>query len=249
MTEPPAKKRRMELDGSEADTSLQLSESNSLVPAPAPPPPSFKYTCKDLITLIVGPEQQKLVAHGHRLTRTSQFFTTELQKELLEGQARTIHFAEEQVDTVTRYLDFVYGEGLPTEHTITYDDLEAYEDAYFHLFELYTFAKRVLDAEIQRAVVTETLRLCSLEGSEGERWLPEDRDISIIYQGTPADSPARRMLVDLQVSHGFAGSLESDTCDPTYSGDVARAFNYYAQSNEQIEDFRSRELSADDYLV
>jgi hypothetical protein len=57
------------------------------------------------------------------------------------------------------------------------------------------------------------------------------------------------MLVDLQVSHGFAGSLESDTCDPTYSGDVARAFNYYAQSNEQIEDFRSRELSADDYLV
>jgi hypothetical protein len=224
-------------------TSLQLSELTLA------PPSSVKYTCKDLVTLVVGPEKQKLAAHGHRLARTSQFFTTELQKDLLEGQTPTIYFPEEQVDTVTRYLDFICGEGLPTEHTRTYDDLEAYEDAYFHVFELYTFAERVLDAEVQRAVVTETLWLCLLQSENGERWLPEDRAISVIYQGTPVDSPARRMLVDLQVSYGFAHSLESDTCDPTYLGDVARAFNNCVQSCEQTNDFRDRELSADDYLV
>lgn len=108
MTAPPAKKRKMEPD-----------ESSSLAPASPAPPPSAKYTCNDLVTLVVGSEKQKLVAYSHRLARTSQYFTTELQKELLEGQARTIHFLDEQVDTVTRYLDYICGEGLPTEHTIT----------------------------------------------------------------------------------------------------------------------------------
>jgi hypothetical protein len=189
------------------------------------------------------------MAYGHRLARTSQFFTTELQKELPEGETRTIHLPEEQVDTVLRYLDFVCEEGLPTKYTTTYDALDAYEDAYSHLFELYTLGERVLDAEVQRAVVTETLWLSSLESSDGERWLPDDRAISVIYQGTPVDSPARRMLVDLQVSYGLAHSLESDTCDPTYLGDVARAFNQRVQFSEQTDDFRFHELNVDDYLV
>ena len=257
MTERPAKKRKMESDGSGAETmshksspnSLPMHELNLLAPKSPSPPPSTKYTRKDLVTLIIGPDQQELMAYGHRLARTSQFFTTELQKELPEGETRTIHLPEEQVDTVLRYLDFVCEEGLPTKYTTTYDALDAYEDAYSHLFELYTLGERVLDAEVQRAVVTETLWLSSLESSDGERWLPDDRAISVIHQGTPVDSPARRMLVDLQVSYGLAHSLESDTCDPTYLGDVARAFNQRVQFSEQTDDFRFHELNVDDYLV
>jgi hypothetical protein len=244
MTEHPAKRRKIEQHGSGAEVPQQQSMF-----IPLAPPPSAKYTCNDLVTLVIGPEKQKLIAHGHRLARTSQFFTTELRKELLGSQTRTLYFPEEQVDTITRYLDFISGEGLPTQHTTTYEDLEAYEDVYFHLFQLYVFAERALDAEVQRAVVTETLRLSLLQNNEGKRWLPEERAISVIYQGTPVDSPARRMLVDLQVSYGLAHSLESDTCDSTYLGDVARAFNQCFQSGEQIEDIRSFELSADDYLV
>ncbi|KAM0710195.1 hypothetical protein Q7P35_002557 [Cladosporium inversicolor] len=257
MTEHRAKRRKIEPEGGVAEEPpqesssalLELSQLNLLAPASPASPPSVKYTCKDLVTLVVGPEKQKLVAYGHRLARTSQFFTTEFQKELLEGQTRVICFPEKQINTVTRYLDFVCGEGLPTDHTVTYDDLEPYEDAYFHLFQLYTFGERVLDAEVQRAVVTETFRLSSLQSVEGERWLPEERAISVIHQGTPAESPARRMLVDLQLSFGLAHSLESDTYDPTYLGDVARAFNQCVQSSDQTNDFRSWELSADDYLV
>lgn len=257
MTERPAKKRKMDSDGSGAEAMIQKSSPNSLpmqelnllASESPPPPPSTKYTRKDVVHLIVGPEKQELVTHGHRLARTSQFFTTELQKQLPKGETRTIYLPEEQVDTVLRYLDFVCEEGLPTKYTTTYDTLDAYEDAYLHLFELYTLGERVLDAEVQRAVVTETLWLCSLQSSEGERWLPDDRAISVIYQGTPVDSPARRMLVDLQVSYGLAHSLESDACDPTYLGDVARAFNQHVQFGELTNDFRSRELSADDYLV
>lgn len=256
MTERPAKKRKLEPDDSGAEQIVQKSssapsprsESNMLTPASPLPPPSVEYTPQDLVHLIIGPDKHELVAYGHRLARTSQFFTTELEKELLEGETRTIYLPDEQVDTVLRYLDFVCEEGLPTQYTTTYDDLDAYEDAYLHLFELYTFGERVLDAEVQRAVVTETLRLSMLQSS-GERWLPDEQAISVIYQGTPADSPARRMLVDLQVSYGLAHNLEPDTCDPTYLGDLARAFNKCVQFSELTNDFRSLELSADDYLV
>lgn len=228
---------------------VREQEPNS--PQQVSPSPSTrsKYADEDMVILLVGPDKERLHSHGHRLARTSQFFTTELMKEWSESQTRTISLPEEDIDTVTRYLDFVYAEGLPTVHTVTYDDLEAYKDAYLHLFELYTFGERMLDSEIQRAIIAETLWLSLLESSEGTRLLPENREISVIYRGTPENSPARRMLVDLHVSYGFADSLESNTCDPTYLGDVARAFNRCVQENEQTEDFRFCELSADDYLV
>lgn len=95
----------------------------------------------------------------------------------------------------------------------------------------------------------DTLRLSVLKGSDGEKWLPEDRVISLIYQGTPAKSPARRLLVDLHVSHGIVDSLTSETCDLIYMAAVARALTTCAQDSEHTNDFRFHGLNADDYLV
>jgi hypothetical protein len=235
-------------------------ETPSGAPSPVPEPESPtqvspspstrpKYADGDMVILAIGSDKEKLHAHGHRLARTSQFFTTELKKERPEGQAHIVSLPEEDVNTVTRYLDFVYGEGLPTVHTIIYEDLDAYDDAYLQLFELYTFAERVLDTEVQHAIIKETLRLTVLQSSDGQNWLPDDRSISLVYQGTPANSPARRLLVDLHVSSGVTDNLTSDTCDLMYLADLARAFNTRVQDSEHTDEFRLRELNAWDYLV
>lgn|ERR1700712_3299805 len=94
-----------------------------------------------------------------------------------------------------------------------------------------------------------TLRLSVLKDSDGENWLPEDRVTSLIYQGTPAKSPARHLLVDLHVSHGIVDNLTSETCHLIYMAAVARALTTCAQDSEHANDFRFHGQNADDYLV
>lgn len=88
MTEHPAKKRKMELDGGEAGTppeknpptTTPSSESDSVAPESSSSPTPAKYTRGDLVTILVGPDEQELVVCGTPLAETSEFFRTALKK-------------------------------------------------------------------------------------------------------------------------------------------------------------------------
>ena len=67
---------------------------------------------QDLVTLLVGPNEQRFVVHGSHLKSSSAFFTAALKKERLEGQERSIKLPEEDPRIFVRYIDFIYSRPL-----------------------------------------------------------------------------------------------------------------------------------------
>jgi len=247
--EHPTKKRKLESDGSEAAKApAKKSRTSSRSPEPSTPTPA-KYTRSDLVTLLVGPDEQELVVYGHLLAKTSEFFEVALKMEWKEGQTRIIKLPEEDAGTITHYLDFVHGQGLPTRYIKLYTDIQKDDgEEYLVLAKLYAFGERVLDTAVRNAVMEEILRIVSLQSDDGRILLPEDDTISTFYEATPANSPARRLLVDLHVSYGTTYSLAFETCDMMYLADLARAFNERVEESLHTDEFRYCPLNPDDYL-
>jgi len=242
MTEHQTKKRKMESDVSETE---KASEKTS-------PPTPAKYTRGDLVTLLIGPDEQELVVCGQLLTKTSEFFEAALKKEWKEGQTRMVRLPEEDAETTIHYLDFVCGQGLPTRALKLYGDFAESEDEYLMLAQLYAFGERVLHKAVRNAVMAEVLRISSLRNEKGGMFLPGDDAILAIYQATPANSPVRRLLVDLHVSYGLPNSLTPDTSDMNcmiHLADLAKVFNERVMESQHTDDIRDCELSADDYFV
>lgn len=213
---------------------------------------SGRYTQDNLVTLLVGPTREKLVVHGHCLTRSSEFFQAALKKEWKEGQTRTIKLPESKTGEVEQYLDFVY-EGLLVSHLIqTGNDLKE-ADSQMALCRLYTFAERVLDTPLRNAIVEEQLRLLSLEDDDRSCWCPSWGSAAAIYEGTPASSPMRRFVLDVIVTRGRAQWIDDDeglpVCPRELLTDVVREFIKKAQEQVGPKDFRHRALKAEDYFV
>lgn len=257
MTEHPAKKRKMELDGGEAGTppeknpptTTPSSESDSVAPESSSSPTPAKYTRGDLVTPLVGPDEQELVVCGTPLAETSEFFRTALKKEWKEGQKRMIRLPEEDITLITRYFDFVFGQSLPSKDAQTADHLEK-STAYDGIFQLYALGERMLDASIRNTVVKESLRLVSLVGDASHGFLPSRNCIKLVYKETSARSAARRLLVDLHVAYGLSETLEHEKVLPEYMCDLAKAYSRKIENHQLMRrSFPRAILKADDYFV
>lgn len=74
-----------------------------------------------------------------------------------------------------------------------------------HVFlaKLYVFGDKTQDDEFCNAVITALTELSDQHIiSKNVRHFPGPLAVLIIYEGTPSDSPARRFLVDIHISHG-----------------------------------------------
>jgi hypothetical protein len=245
MTERATKRRKTAADDDAAnrDSSPSISDTSSVSGTgsstppsspPSTPPPSeslsrTKYTHADLVTLLIGPDEQKSLVFGHQLSEHSEFFKSALKNEWVEGQTRTIRLPEDHASQITQYLDFVHGHGLPTKHVDTFAaldefDLPGEDKSYGSLFELYIFGERVIDKNLQNATIKEVVRLTSLVDDAGAIWMPSEGTKCPAYKGTTSDSPARRLLADMRIN--LRPSIDLDLELPIdYIRDVARAFN------------------------
>lgn len=89
---------------------------------------------------------------------------------------------------------------------------------------LYVYGEQSINTAIQKAVITELIRLVNIKTASGGFWVPCTKDINIIYRGTTENSPARRFLVDLQVSKGCEKDV-SGYLEHAFLVDVAKAFH------------------------
>jgi hypothetical protein len=250
MSEPPAKKRKMESDGipeKKSPTTSPSPEPDSVALKSLPAPTPAQYTRGGLVTLLIRPEEQELVVHGHLLAKTSEFFEAALKKEWKEDQTRTVRLPEEDMETTAHYLDFVCGQGFPTKAIMRYEDIKEEDgEEYLLLARLYAFGQRVLDKAVRNAIIEEILRLVSLEDADGTNMVPYQESISVIYQCTSTTSPARRLLVDLHARYGIEESMDSGPYDPIYLSDLVRTLT--GRVRETRED-SAPGLTAEDYLV
>jgi hypothetical protein len=149
---------------------------------------------EDTVTLIIGPEKRELLAHGNFIARHSELFQAALKKEWQEGKTRTITMPEDDHETMTRYLSFVYGKKLPTTHLSESVRHDLIGPGQRSLADLYVLGTRLLDKSMKNAALGEVVRLSVIT-------CPGSETVNTIYSGTCEGNPARRLMVNLYAKH------------------------------------------------
>jgi hypothetical protein len=178
---------------------------------------------EDLVTLLVGPEQRKMIVNGTSLARDSEFLKAALKKEWIEGQTRTIALSEECSEVMAQYITYTTSGILSSEDRV-YKTWSDFHPIYRSLVTLYVYSERFINTAIQKAVINELIRLVKIKSSNGGFWVPCTKDINIIYRGMPETSPARRLLVDIHVSITSENAV-SDDLEHAFLVDVAKTFH------------------------
>jgi hypothetical protein len=211
--------------------------------------PTFSLRKYDLVTLLIGPDKHEFVVHESCITRNSDFFTAAMKKEWTEGHTRIVSLPEEYcVETFTHYLNFCYHNKLPTAAIENKAGGLFPEDRFTRLGGMYVLGERMLDKSVQHAIIREIVRLSSIRSDDNanKRSFPGAGCVTIIYNGTTAGSPARRLMVDMYVSHGGTGWQYSDNTE--FLKDFSKAFLEKTIAQKFVCDFRGREVVVENYI-
>ena len=213
------------------------------------PAPAFTsaFAQHGTVTLLIGSEEQPLVAHESYLTKNSEFFEAAMKKEWAEGQTRVIKLPEDDVETMSNYLTFAYSRDLPTSK-VAKGASRATVDDWKSLTRLYVLGERTLDKCIRNAVVREIERLSTTPDEKGDTGFMPAAASNMLFDGTPEGSPIRQMIIDKHVFHGQKACLTGKD-HPVLILEVARALLEKASHRQPYGDFRSRRVKAEDYLV
>lgn len=180
------------------------------------------------------------------ITRGSDYFAAALKNERwIEGQQRIIKLPEEDPKAVQHYFDFVHGQGLPSKAIKTVRQLED-SSCYYDIAHLYVFAEYVGNTPVGNAILEEYLRLALLDDEDFGVYLPGEEPTSIIYEGTPATSPVRRLLVNLAVQGFSAEKLSTEGQHPEFMSEVIRAL---ARWRPDIDHFSDPDNDIKSYLI
>ena len=205
-----------------------------------------------MITLLVGPNEEKFVVHGTQLKSTSDFFVAALKKEWAEGQERTVKLPEEDPTMLTHYLAFAYDGSISDVKAIPepFEDCEALQDHFTHLCNLYLVGERLQDKNIRNRIIDKFFELTRLSDSDNCSYYPSGAEAKIIYGGTTAGAPMRRLLIDTTVATGRESWVDDgDDLDPQWVRDVAKGLLRAVSVYDELEEFRCEDLTAEDYYV
>ena len=217
---------------------------------PPPAPASTEYSPEDLVTLFVGADERKMMTHAHSITKDSPFFKNALKKAWEGYQTRNVKLPDEQPEVVARYLDFTYGRGLASSKIVSITSAGWEVDPYPALIKLYLLGEHASNARLRNAIISEIIRLGSLLDEKGYSWIPDTKDITTIFYGTPATYPLRRLMVDIQVSWGGEMSRDDEkVAHPTFLFELVRDFSNKAAHHVKYSRYRSAKLPAENYLV
>ncbi|GAB7333360.1 hypothetical protein MBLNU13_g04977t1 [Cladosporium sp. NU13] len=153
------------------------------------------------VTLLVGAEEESLVAHESYLTRNSEFFKAAIKKEWAEGQARVIKFPEDDLETMTNYLTFTYSGTLPTSRLVEGCPIPT-DAAWNSLAELYILGDLAFDKCVRHAVVCEIVRISMMRDEHGHMHFMGTAASNMLFEFTPEQSPIRRLIIHEYVSRG-----------------------------------------------
>lgn len=236
----------MSIESRSTDATGQAGDINTM---PRLTEPTFSFAQEDTVLLVVGPEQKLLIAHESHLKLNSEFFQTALKAEWVEGQTRTINLPEDDTETMTNYLTFTYGRGLPTTSLVSMPVGGPQNGEWVLLAKLYVLGERLLDTPLRNAVVREIMRIASLLDNEGHRYFMDVGASNTCYEGTPTGSLIRRLIVDEHVSAGQKSWIDHDKDHPAFLGELSTALLDKVATRQPYDEFVDCYLDVDDYLI
>jgi hypothetical protein len=170
----------------------------------------YKVDQDDAVNLHVGPSKHAIIAHGGFISRNYEFLKAVLKKEWSESQTQIVKLPNNCRSAVTNYLRYTYCKRILTntlDENCTDILIIMFKKEYETLAELYVLGERLFDHCVRVAVVREIIRLIRSKDKDMESCIPTKEAVNIIYCGTTAGSPARRLMVDIRLVHGVTEVL------------------------------------------
>lgn len=112
---------------------------------------------------------------------------------------------------------------------------------YTLLASLYVCGERFLNRLLRSAVFAQIIRLVNRSDKNGSRWAPNGEVVNVMYRGTPAGSPGRRLMVDIHTKRGCKNWLSS-SIEKKFVIDMASALYDKAQG------LPKKDLTAEKYM-
>ncbi|KAI4933931.1 uncharacterized protein J4E92_003601 [Alternaria infectoria] len=138
-----------------------------------------------------------LNVHRGVLCKSSGFFQKAMKPEWTKlGEEKTVDLPDDLASTVSDYIVWLYQGSiaikpfLPSTEPIEERARKA-EKVYLLLAEAYVFGQKILDSGYKNAVVKAIFSAQMFSG-----WNMGPNCVTTIYEGTPPESPARRLFAD-----------------------------------------------------
>lgn len=172
------------------------------------------------ITILVGPNQHEFFVHASTLERSSEFFKAALKPVWLSRSQRQVKLLEENPQLFRTYSGWLYTGVLSK----TYFKLDNSNPKYETVVKLYVLGEKLLDSAFQDELINLLVALCRDIGAKGTRIFPSPDAVSTIYRDTPTESPIRRLVLDMFVSHGQVKWMTNGEYRKDFTMDLCKAF-------------------------
>ncbi|TKA24985.1 hypothetical protein B0A50_06083 [Salinomyces thailandicus] len=168
------------------------------------------------VTVGQGSEQSVYYVHETLIRTCSAFFDAALSQKWGQGEDKVVLLPDDSPSLFADYLSWLYwghwsrgAGGLPQVFAV--------------LGQLYVLGEKLLDDEFQNAVMD---KMSQAGGGRFVRSGPLSEFVDILYAGTPAQSPARRFVIDFYVRYGAADWVDKSRVgvNVEFADDLLRAF-------------------------
>lgn len=157
--------------------------------------------------------QEVIGVHKSLITEDSKFFCSvvkPLWNKSSEAQP-TVDLTDEDPKIFKIYLEFLYG------HVVHFDEKTHRYGEYETLFKAYVFGEKIMSDDFQNAVISAIIKFKAIGNC------PAFQLAAMVYRGTPANSPLRKLLLDIyakQVHHAWNLQKLYDLDCPEFLSDV-----------------------------
>ncbi|CAN9104502.1 hypothetical protein CC77DRAFT_1047498 [Alternaria alternata] len=166
---------------------------------------SFESTSAVTIRVGEAPNTKDFIAHEAFLTSRSEFFRRAMNGNWKEAETCIINLPDDTAEAFACYINHVYTGQLPTTSKTTSElkklTVEEFEhhvnDQYRIIFDVFVLSEKLQDVTTKNAMMEAALATAGLVAIDGLWRVPTCHVVNAVYNGTPAGSPARRLVTDL----------------------------------------------------
>jgi len=145
-----------------------------------------------IVEICVGkqPHQKIFSVHQGLIAPRSEFFERAFNGNWKEAESRLVNLPEDDATIFSLYVQLLY-----TGKILTQDD----DGEFNKLCQLYVLCEKLQDTDAKNEILQ--AMLATIRGGMPS-WAPGLLALKTIYRGTPDNSPARRLLLDIFVERG-----------------------------------------------
>ncbi|CAI9627700.1 unnamed protein product [Alternaria burnsii] len=139
-------------------------------------------------------DTERLNVHRGVLCKSSKFFQSAMKPEWTDMQAgpNVIDLSVDPVDIVSDYIKWLYCDNIPNkQYEAVADTYEEKEKVFVALAKSYVFGEKIIDVRYKNAVLQ-----AIFTAQRALHWYMGPESVKIVYEGTPPQSPLRRLVAE-----------------------------------------------------